>query len=359
MKKSRLIMIIICLFILANTASGSKLKTGENNDIINIVFNNNTLYVGGHGDGNYSKIQDAIDNASDGDTIFVYNGTYNLTETIFLNKSINLIGENKSNTKIDSINCGTAIYVFADNSNISGFTIINNNESIDRNYNMVGIWITPHADYTNISNNIISRHYAGIHMASDSNHNRIFNNIIAENSDTLTQHFIGHDGAGILLFNNKENEIFGNNIDYNGNGIYLITSEKNHIYNNIILNSENIGISVDRSHSNTIRNNEINNSSRGVLISEGNENIVHNNNISYCFIGVELEEKSYKNNIHHNNLFNCMTMAYTNHAPFNKWRRNYWGRPRILPKPIFGLIGYFDNSLITDFDWFPALRPYI
>ncbi|MBP1662308.1 MAG: hypothetical protein H6P94_557, partial [Thermoplasmatales archaeon] len=29
------------------------------------------LYVGGSGPGNYTKIQDAIDNASDGDTIFV------------------------------------------------------------------------------------------------------------------------------------------------------------------------------------------------------------------------------------------------------------------------------------------------
>ena len=45
------------------------------------AFNNpvsigNTLYVGGSGEGNYTKIQDAINNASDGDTVFVYNGTY-------------------------------------------------------------------------------------------------------------------------------------------------------------------------------------------------------------------------------------------------------------------------------------------
>jgi hypothetical protein len=31
-----------------------------------------TLYVGGDGDGNYTRIQDAIDNASDEDTVFVY-----------------------------------------------------------------------------------------------------------------------------------------------------------------------------------------------------------------------------------------------------------------------------------------------
>ena len=35
------------------------------------------LYVGGTGSGNYSCINDAINNTSNGDTVFVYNGTYN------------------------------------------------------------------------------------------------------------------------------------------------------------------------------------------------------------------------------------------------------------------------------------------
>ena len=39
--------------------------------------NGKTLYVGGSGPGNYTKIQDAINNAIDGDTIYVYSGTYN------------------------------------------------------------------------------------------------------------------------------------------------------------------------------------------------------------------------------------------------------------------------------------------
>ncbi len=53
-----------------------------------------TLYVGGTGAGNYSTIQSAIDAASSGDTVFVYNGIY--YENVVLNKDdINLIGENK------------------------------------------------------------------------------------------------------------------------------------------------------------------------------------------------------------------------------------------------------------------------
>jgi len=41
-----------------------------------LISTGNTLYVGGSGEGNYSSIQDAIDDASDGDTVFVYNGSY-------------------------------------------------------------------------------------------------------------------------------------------------------------------------------------------------------------------------------------------------------------------------------------------
>jgi hypothetical protein len=61
----------------------------------------NTLYVGGIGPGNYTSIQDAIDNASIGDTVFVYNGTY--YEIITIDKSINLVGEDRYNTIIDGI----------------------------------------------------------------------------------------------------------------------------------------------------------------------------------------------------------------------------------------------------------------
>ena len=36
----------------------------------------NTLYVGGYGPGNYSKIQYAVENATSGDTIYVYSKIY-------------------------------------------------------------------------------------------------------------------------------------------------------------------------------------------------------------------------------------------------------------------------------------------
>ncbi|HEC88200.1 MAG TPA: hypothetical protein ENI52_02670 [Thermoplasmata archaeon] len=60
---------------------------------ISVGINNTTLYVGGSGANNYSKIQDAIDDASDGDTIIVYFGIYK--ENLNIDKSLTIIGINK------------------------------------------------------------------------------------------------------------------------------------------------------------------------------------------------------------------------------------------------------------------------
>ena len=81
-----------------------------------------TLYVGGIGPDNYTKIQYAIDNATNGDTIFVYNGSY--PEFITINKSINLVGESKIHTDIDGVGVvGTLVTIEENYVNISDITI--------------------------------------------------------------------------------------------------------------------------------------------------------------------------------------------------------------------------------------------
>ncbi len=72
--KKLLVVAVIVLFIGMSISSSTGFDVREQSSIT--TSNGKTLYVGGSGPGNYTKIQDAIDNASDGDTVFVYNGTY-------------------------------------------------------------------------------------------------------------------------------------------------------------------------------------------------------------------------------------------------------------------------------------------
>ena len=73
------------------------------------TLNGNTLYVGGSGPGNYTKIQDAIDNASDGDLIYIYSGTY--YESLSLRKSLTLQGQDANTTIIDGCQAFSTLYV--------------------------------------------------------------------------------------------------------------------------------------------------------------------------------------------------------------------------------------------------------
>ena len=62
-----------------------------------------TLYVGGSGPNNYTKIQDAIDNASTGDTVFIYDDSSPYCESLSVDwPSISIVGENRKTTIIKS-----------------------------------------------------------------------------------------------------------------------------------------------------------------------------------------------------------------------------------------------------------------
>ena len=113
----KIVGILVCMLLIATalTVSGNVLL--ERTSISTSL--GNTLYVGGSGPGNYSTIQKAIDNASDNDTVFVYDDSSPYYENITIMKSINLIGENRETTIIEG---GIDAY-FTNWVNISEFTI--------------------------------------------------------------------------------------------------------------------------------------------------------------------------------------------------------------------------------------------
>ena len=157
---------IITLFIEASIVSGINIQIEET-----ISSRGDTLYVGGSGEGNYTRIQDAINNASDGDTVFVYNGTYD--EHLIINVRINLIGESTHNTIVTRIGSDAVITISSDHVKVQGFTI---SHWSPRSRDDRGIEIS--SSYCNISHcKLIHNSYEDIRIFGFSNHNNIYRNI--------------------------------------------------------------------------------------------------------------------------------------------------------------------------------------
>ena len=110
----------ISLYFLSNS---NNLNNQNNSNNSNNQNENKSYLVSIQGKGNYSSINEAINYASNNDTIFVSNGTY--FENITITKPIELIGEDKNTTIINGNGLGTVIYISADYVKIRGFTITN------------------------------------------------------------------------------------------------------------------------------------------------------------------------------------------------------------------------------------------
>ena len=210
----------------------------------------------------YQNIQDGIDNANTGDTVFVFNGTY--YENVLVDKSIFLKGENKENTIVDASGVGTVIYISVDTVNVSGFTIRNSGTGWPNS----GIFAY-HSDYTTICDNtIINNGYHGIIM-NYSHKDTISDNLITDN-------YL----LGIYLQHTSTSIVSGNHIAGNSWGIDLDEAHYNNIISNTITDNENFGIFMYFSSEDTLFDNNIVNSSQGIFFSGGSNNLILENNIS-------------------------------------------------------------------------------
>ena len=295
---------------------------------LNPISKGNTLYVGGTGPGNYTTIQDAIDDANDGDTVFVYDDSSPYYENVVINKSINLIGENKNTTIIDADDLG--LKVETDNVYIKGFTIKCYED---------GIII--YADNTTISDNII----------------KAYGNFVL---------------WGIYIYG-KDNVIEYNIISYFSIGIIIHHSEGTIIRNNYVCSNSWFGILFECSSSNIIINNSITENYLGIGFDDIHEkskyNIIKSNNISYNEFGLDLGGRG--NTVSENNFIendvSFLTILYWDRGiRRNKWKNNYWsdyqgilGFLKIIKGRIL-VVTMHDYNYYPWFniDWFPVKKPY-
>ncbi len=361
--KKGIICILICMLMIVSTIvpvsgitvsekTSPPLKTG------------NILYVGGSGPNNYTKIQDAINDATTGDTVFVYDDSSPYYENLMIRKSITLRGEDKNTTIIDGRNGSNVTYIDCSNVTIRGFTIQHEIEL--PNIFWCGIWIK--GDDCTIEGNIIQKNGEGVligngpsHSLTPKGHN-ILNNIIRNNHDAGI-----HAVIGALNFT-----ISGNIIEENGNsGIILANNitARNLIVHNIITSNDKYGIIIDGTLNNITENtiqNHVHGKFRGTGIwiqgvyGSYDNRITRNNLINNTIQGMQKKT---------GDLANIFTLLKLN----NIWDENYWGEPLSEPIRIPGLFigrwiihrgtleGLSFNAFLfpwPSYDAHPAQEPY-
>ncbi|UCE37280.1 MAG: right-handed parallel beta-helix repeat-containing protein [Thermoplasmata archaeon] len=229
-------------------------------------------------------IQAAIDAAQEGDTVFVYNGSY--SENVVVDKTINLTGISKDNTTIVGPGGGDVVYVDADWVNITGFRMTNGGN----NYGDAGIKIYNSA-YVNISNCTASSNKAdGINLIQ-SNNVFIADCEISSNSD-----------YGMHIYQSTDN-IIRENLFHSNNFYALIVGDSNNniIYNNNVSNPK-YGIYVHTGQDNEISRNDIHSNERAILVTNSDLNLIDNNTIRSNTVNGIVLEMSEHNTIYSNEL---------------------------------------------------------
>lgn len=271
-------------------------------------------------------IQEAVNAASEGDTISVYSGTY--LELVLVNKTVSLVGTNRTTTVIGGHGDDTwGIIIEADHVNITGFSITGGISAIGFSGSVSDIRI--------VNCNIYNT-YVGVGSAEPCSHVDVIGCDIFNN------------GFGINL-RGSYNVIEDCNIFSNNEGISIAGPSHNYVIaNSSLWNNREIAIEVDGSSSNhVIKNSYIFNNTQGVaffgsdyayhlvtnceisgnidgiyLSSTSNSHI----NITNCDItdnewGIRILFSSYNNSIYHNNFIDNTDNAVDVSA--NTWNANY------------------------------------
>lgn len=254
-------------------------------DTINQTKDFSLIVVDKNGNGEYTSIQEAINNANPGSTIYVKNGEY--PEIIQIKKTIQLLGEDKYNTLINPISEENkyAIYIGAPNIKIKNIGITNGAPGL---YSQ-GIKISS----KNIEINNCKIFNTPVGIAIWTNENKIHNSI-----------FYGCKDEGIALLGSSNNpcnnNIISDCIFYdNCDGIELQYSLYNKILNCKFYNNTHIGIDAIASdnNENVISNCEIiNNRVNGIYLSSSNNNKIIDCNIEDNTYGDIIMNKYSENN---------------------------------------------------------------
>lgn len=326
------IVYVIVMFLITPVFGVSAYQELNNSQKLSPSLSEDILFVGGSGPNNYTSIQSAIDDANDGDTVYVYNDSSPYLEQITIYKEIKLIGEDKETTVVEY---GGSHVITLQKNNIvvsnlyitgdatrgvvfeSNGNIINNN--IFRG-NYFSLYDYDGANSNIITNNIILSGYmwingydyiitnntcfhSGINIQSvghtiENNTNNGKPILFLKNIQDLK---VTDDPGQIILFNCENITIQDKVITDTYTAIYLRNSHNCLIDNNTLQGNRGYDLSLIQSYSNYITKNIVGTSYDGsIRISSSDNNYIISNSISSEYEGILL---SGSNNLIHNNVF--------------------------------------------------------
>ena len=225
------LIIIITMFIptiTANIVNDTNVfeKETKGSDDINII---NNLIVDVNGGGNYTKIQDAINNATDGDFIQVWDGVYK--ENIIINKTLNVFGNSSKTTTIEGFGVNnSAVTIAANEAIFSGFTVqggdfigielvVSQGVKISENNinnNTYGIWVFISSNNIIQNNNFMNNLEEAVSISLGLK-NQVINNNFINNTGEKGQAFFWNS-----LFNKWQENYWD---DYSGSGAKKIQGQ--------------------------------------------------------------------------------------------------------------------------------------
>lgn len=274
------------------------------------------------------SIQEAINIAESGETIFVHAGNY--SENVVVNKTVSLIGEDQFKTIVDGGGTRTVINVTAEYVKITGFTIQNGgsgygiyaHHSYGNNisYNVVkdnsiGIWLNKSNTNILMRNNCTLNDFDGIFLKSSND------NIVSANTAC------GND-YGIWVEESSNNFITGNNASDNNIAGFWITKSKDNEFSGNTASNEQFGFWVVKSANNVFSGNLVRcgRDFYGITLLDSNNNTIESNTALNNFLGIRLDANSTLNMIFHNNLLNnnITLRGFWLNSLDNGVEGNYW-----------------------------------
>jgi parallel beta-helix repeat protein len=318
MGTKRSIFLVVSLgFLLLNGLSILYLTEHANATVREIYVDDSfSLDRDGSAEHPFRTITEAINLANDGDTVYVFSGTYN--ESLVINKRISLIGG--IDDKPSNISRGAEhkylIEITADFVTIENFVIRDPKRLISSQY---GALI--HVTSNNVvlqQNNISQCELWGIYLDS-SDDNMISGNIIndtkgvfasSSNNNVFSSNNISNSSdAGMNLRSSIRNILYDNYLTLNTYGIYLKDCSNTNITQNMFTKNVFHGIYLTGGSTDIVRENYFENNTASGFTLDSSDCIVTENIFNYGQVGLILQRTGCQ--ISNNSFQNISSTALT------------------------------------------------